>query len=364
MSIAFTPSPNYTRGRGGSGVTMVVIHTAECGETTTAAEGVAAYFARANGASAHYTVDVDSITQSVREEDTAWHCGQWESNQRSIGIEHAGYAAQGPAEWADNYSQTMLRLSAQLVAGICLRYGIPIRGLSPAQVRAGEAGIAGHIDVTLGYAIYGGHTDPGGGFPWDQYIQLVAAAAGQGVAPGPAPAPAPAPAPSGIYTIGSSGQKVTDIQNLMNGVGCGPISVDGQYGPQTAGAVACWQRKLNVSADGVWGPATQAATDSLFAWLAAQPATPPPPPPPPASTFDAGLAASLSAAMQTVVRMGSVGDAVKWVQGLCNAKGFNAGAVDGIFGSQTNLAVLAFQRSRGLVADGIVGKMTWAALTK
>lgn len=34
----------------------------------------------------------------------------------------------------------------------------------------------------------------------------------------------------------------------------------------------------------------------------------------------------------------------------------------GIFGSATQQAVIAYQRSRGLVADGIVGCNTWRSL--
>ncbi|MBQ4586321.1 MAG: spore cortex-lytic enzyme, partial [Clostridia bacterium] len=38
------------------------------------------------------------------------------------------------------------------------------------------------------------------------------------------------------------------------------------------------------------------------------------------------------------------------------------GAVDGIYGKQTRAAVIYFQKRNGLVADGIVGKKTLAAL--
>ena len=42
--------------------------------------------------------------------------------------------------------------------------------------------------------------------------------------------------------------------------------------------------------------------------------------------------------------------------------GYYSGAVDGIFGSATRKAVVAFQKKNGLTADGIVGKATYAAL--
>jgi Putative peptidoglycan binding domain/Transglycosylase SLT domain len=42
--------------------------------------------------------------------------------------------------------------------------------------------------------------------------------------------------------------------------------------------------------------------------------------------------------------------------------GFNSGIVDGVFGNQTKKAIQLFQKSKGLVADGIIGKKTLTAL--
>ncbi len=60
--------------------------------------------------------------------------------------------------------------------------------------------------------------------------------------------------------------------------------------------------------------------------------------------------------------IGSRGSAVAELQQRLRAAGFDPGPIDGIFGTRTQSAVIAFQRSRGLVPDGIVGVMTWTAL--
>lgn len=62
------------------------------------------------------------------------------------------------------------------------------------------------------------------------------------------------------------------------------------------------------------------------------------------------------------LRRGAEGAAVERLQGLLAAAGFAVGALDGDFGPKTEAAVRAFQRHAGLVADGIAGEKTWAAL--
>ncbi|MCC6622464.1 MAG: peptidoglycan-binding protein [Deltaproteobacteria bacterium] len=50
------------------------------------------------------------------------------------------------------------------------------------------------------------------------------------------------------------------------------------------------------------------------------------------------------------------------VQQKLNAEGFDCGAPDGIMGPRTRAAVVAFQRARGLVPDGLIGPATCGAL--
>lgn len=61
------------------------------------------------------------------------------------------------------------------------------------------------------------------------------------------------------------------------------------------------------------------------------------------------------------LRIGDRGPSVSDLQRLLRRHG-HAVAIDGIFGQQTRTAVIGFQNSRGLAADGVVGPKTWAAL--
>ena len=65
---------------------------------------------------------------------------------------------------------------------------------------------------------------------------------------------------------------------------------------------------------------------------------------------------------EPTLRRGARGDAVARLQGRLRELGFDPGPVDGIYGWRTVSAVRAFQRSRGLVADGVCGPRTWGTL--
>lgn len=62
------------------------------------------------------------------------------------------------------------------------------------------------------------------------------------------------------------------------------------------------------------------------------------------------------------LKRGSISNYVCIAQDDLNTLGFSTGGLDGIFGLATQNAVSAYQRRKGLAADGIVGCNTWRAL--
>lgn len=69
-----------------------------------------------------------------------------------------------------------------------------------------------------------------------------------------------------------------------------------------------------------------------------------------------------TSASKPVLRRGATGNAVTIIQKELAASGFSV-PVTGIYDQRTKNAVLAYQTSRGLAKDGIVGQETWAAIT-
>ena len=67
-----------------------------------------------------------------------------------------------------------------------------------------------------------------------------------------------------------------------------------------------------------------------------------------------------------VLKKGYVGASAKALQMLLIGYGYSCGAAgaDGHFGSNTDSAVRAYQKAKGLEVDGIVGSATWSSLLK
>lgn len=69
-----------------------------------------------------------------------------------------------------------------------------------------------------------------------------------------------------------------------------------------------------------------------------------------------------SGGARALSKYGSRGTEVTQIQQRLQELGYDPGAADGIYGTRTQNAVIAFQKDQGLDADGIAGKNTLAAL--
>ena len=134
---------------------------------------------------------------------------------------------------------------------------------------------------------------------------------------------------------GATGSAVKNLQTKLKKLGFYNASIDGDYGDTTVAAVKAFQKKYNLTADGVAGSETLKKLDSAYKNADSN-----------TSTDDDSL------------RKGATGTAVKTLQTNLKKLGFYTAYVDGSFGATTESAVKAFQRKYGLTADGVAGSAT------
>ena len=139
----------------------------------------------------------------------------------------------------------------------------------------------------------------------------------------------------GSLRKGATGSAVKDLQTKLKKLGFYNAYVDGSYGDTTVAAVKAFQKKYNLTADGVAGSETLKKLDTAYKNADSN-----------TSTDDDSL------------RKGATGTAVKTLQTNLKKLGFYTAYVDGSFGSTTESAVKAFQKKYGLTADGVAGSAT------
>ncbi|MFE2193594.1 N-acetylmuramoyl-L-alanine amidase [Streptomyces olivaceus] len=155
-------------------IEMVIVHVTQ-GSFDSA---VRAFQDPGHKASSHYIVGQDGrVTQMIRELDVAYHAGNRDYNERSVGIEHAGFV-----DRPQDFTDAMYAASAKLTAQICARYDIPVD----------RKHVIGHVEVPGT-----DHTDPGPHWDWDRYMKLVRRAVTSGAAePTPSGSSEPSPGAS------------------------------------------------------------------------------------------------------------------------------------------------------------------------
>ena len=160
------------------------------------------------------------------------------------------------------------------------------------------------------------------------------------------------PFPGSPLRIGSRGNDVLLIQRRLNGLAevhpsIPRLTEDGIFGNGTHAAVVAFQNLFGLTPDGIVGRITWGRIMEEYNVLGSTPNSPPFP----------GVS----------LRTGSTGDNVLIMQSFLNRIAQTHTQLptlvpDGVFGSRTHNAVLAFQRLFGLTADGIIGPMTWQAI--
>ena len=160
------------------------------------------------------------------------------------------------------------------------------------------------------------------------------------------PTPTPAPAEYTTLRTGSTGEAVQRLQSRLKELGYLSGSADGNFGSATANAVKAFQKKANLTVDGVAGPATQKA---IFASNA------------PKNGDDDDSSDDDSTDQNSItstLRVGSSGAEVKILQTRLKSLGYLSGSADGQFGTGTMKAVMLFQKQGGLTVDGVAGPIT------
>lgn len=136
---------------------------------------------------------------------------------------------------------------------------------------------------------------------------------------------------------GDTSNNVVAVQSKLKQWGYYAGIVDGVFGSKTRSAVVYFQRVNGLTADGIVGASTEAA-------------------------MGLNLGTSYATVGAGKIAKGNTAANIKAVQTVLKRWGYYTGYVDGIWGSRTTAAVVAFQRKNGLFADGIVGARTEAAM--
>jgi len=158
--------------------------------------------------------------------------------------------------------------------------------------------------------------------------------------------------PGSPVRMGDRGENVRRIQGCLNRVATnnpsiGRLSEDGVFGAMTQASVREFQRIFGLNPDGVVGPLTWAA---LTRECGTSQGTMPPYP-------------------GSLIRPGDRNESVRQIQRCINRVAANQIAIgrlveDGSYEQSTFCAITTFQRISGLTPDGIIGPLTWAALTR
>lgn len=142
--------------------------------------------------------------------------------------------------------------------------------------------------------------------------------------------------------LNSKGTDVRNLQQDLTTLGYYWAKITGNFGEKTEAAVKRFQEENGLTADGVAGTKT---LNAIAAAVARKGGTP-------ASGGNAG----------TTLKLNSQGTKVSQLQTDLKQLGYYYAKITGNFGAKTEAAVKAFQKAKGLTADGVAGKKTLDAI--
>jgi hypothetical protein len=164
LGRVWIPSPNYS---GGGSKRLLVIHTMEGFTGPNGALDCARYFQGNVGASSQVCIDNNrgKIWECVKPANGSWT--QCNFNSVSVSAEQSGFASWSRDYWLAN-RENELRNTADWLAEESLRYGIPLRILTPSEAQGGGKGICQHMNLgSSGCA----HSDCGPNYPIDKVVE-------------------------------------------------------------------------------------------------------------------------------------------------------------------------------------------------
>ena len=260
---------------------------------------------RPDKVSFHAAVDNYRVVEGLPFDRSCYAAGDGRygfGNAKTINIEIC-YSKSG----GDNFIEAE-KLAAEYIALLLKRYGWGIDRVGTHQMRSGK--YCPHRTLDMG---------------WQRFLNIVKEYYdGSEPQPTPTPSPEPTPKQSGNDTIKGIQQWLNDNYNTG-------IAVDGYYGSQTKKAlVKALQTEFNrqfgtrLVVDGIFGEQSKNACRNI--------------------------------------KQGAKGNITRIIQSMLYCKGYNTNGIEGIFGQATDGAVRRFQANRGLNADGVVGKLTFAKL--
>lgn len=171
----------------------------------------------------------------------------------------------------------------------------------------------------------------------------------------------------------SVGSTVKDVQSMLALMGYYSGAVDGNYSQSTVDAVRQFQTEAGLAADGIVGPATwQKLLPNIETLVEPTQVDVAEARPSAADVPSSGthsdrsttveLTAVATAGNLPILRIEDSGPDVEQLQIQLAELNLYSGPLDGVFGAQTEQAVVNFQRQVGLDDDGVVGPATWQRL--